>query len=167
MTSHLLKLDISESNPALVTKPRLSNLASAPLTVSCVSNASGIRFRLSENIGGVCSMMFDSSGAKSFPALEVAVFAALLRQSLHRLEILRDTLRAPVDPRWEDDIMSSTASFDSDDEKDFLFREDMGFLPLVPSVDAKLQRNRFSIFTRIVPLFIVFVTYYLTRKYFT
>ena len=98
--------------------------------------------RFSENVG-VLSMLFDTPQTDRLPHLEAKAFAVVLQEALDFLEILEHVIPARVDERWDDSYKTIDELYGRPEEPKIMFREDMGLLPLIPEVSAKIQRHRF------------------------
>jgi len=56
---------------------------------------------------------------------------------------------ANVDPRWDDTFKTIDETYGIPDEPRMIFREDMSFLPIVPTESEKMQRDRCATFSHI------------------
>lgn len=78
----------------------------------------------------------------SLTQLEAAAISCVLQEFLEQLATFGFTIPADVDPRWDDTFKTIDEMYGVPDEPRIIFREDMGLLPLVPTADEKMQRDR-------------------------
>ncbi|XP_046741501.1 dynein regulatory complex protein 9-like [Diprion similis] len=90
----------------------------------------------------VRSLTMDHQPAITLSSLEAACFSSVLQECLDFLNILRYVIPAEVDERWDERYKTIAELYGVPDEPKMIFREDMGLLPLIPSVAEKIQRDR-------------------------
>ncbi|XP_020283489.1 IQ domain-containing protein D-like isoform X2 [Pseudomyrmex gracilis] len=94
-----------------------------------------------ENVS-VKTMQMEVSPIDSFTSLEATAISHVLVECLDQLAILRFTIPAGVDSRWDDSFKTVDKIYGAPDEPVTIFREEMGLLPIVPTEAEKMQRDR-------------------------
>lgn len=87
-------------------------------------------------------MQMDVPPIDSFTPLEAAAISCALEECLQQLATFRFVIPADADPRWDDTFKTIDEMYGVPDEPRTIFREDTGLLPLVPTADEKMQRDR-------------------------
>lgn len=90
----------------------------------------------------VKSLTIEHPNAITLSKLEATTFACVLRECLEFLNVLRYVIPAEVDTRWNESYKTIAQQYGIPDEPKMVFREDVGLIPLIPNIMAKMQRDR-------------------------
>lgn len=112
-----------------------------PTTTETSAATSGTRMRFSDNVP-VHSMLFDAPQTDCLPPTEATAFAVVLQEAIDYLEILESVIPARVNERWDESYRTIDEMYGRSEEPIVMFREEMGLLPVVPTVSEKIQRDR-------------------------
>lgn len=99
-------------------------------------------FEQSENIG-VKSMQFDIFPTTILTPYEARAIASVLQECVDHLAIVRYTIPAEIDDRWDDITKPINEKYGGPEEPHIIIREETNLPPLMLSNAEKFQRDRF------------------------
>lgn len=88
------------------------------------------------------SVEMEISPVDPFTSSEASAISCVLEELLDQLALIGFMIPANVDPRWDYTFKTIEETYGIPDEPRIIFREDMGFLPIVPTEAEKMQKDR-------------------------
>ncbi|XP_023288859.1 uncharacterized protein LOC105696729 [Orussus abietinus] len=95
---------------------------------------------------GMQSIVMDVPPMEALSCLEVSGIVTVLQEYLDYLKLLQYVIPAAIEERWDYSFKTVNEKYMVPQEPSTIYHEDMGLLPLIPTIPEKLQKDRTYIY---------------------